>query len=58
MGEDGAIGVALLINTVALFGWGFWAARVAGRGWGKASRTGGMDMLLGLFIVVANILIH
>ncbi|NDZ77658.1 hypothetical protein G3I19_03775 [Streptomyces sp. SID10853] len=57
-GEDGAIAVALLINTVALFGWGFWAARVAGRSWGKASRTGGMDMLIGLFIVTANILIH
>lgn len=58
MGEEGAIAVALVINTVALFGWGFWAARVSGRSWGKASRTGGVDMLLGLFIVAANILSH
>ncbi|MFE2374750.1 hypothetical protein [Streptomyces sp. NPDC059398] len=57
-GEEGAIEVALTINTLALFGWGFWAARVAGRGWGGATRTGCADMLLGLFIVAANILIH
>ncbi|WP_405776127.1 hypothetical protein [Streptomyces sp. NBC_00859] len=56
--EDAAIGVALTINTVALFGWGLWAARVAGRGWARSCRTGCVDMLLGLFIVAANILSH
>ncbi|WP_328320310.1 hypothetical protein [Streptomyces sp. NBC_00388] len=56
--EDGAIAVALLINTLALFGWGLWAARVAGRGWPRSCRTGCVDMLLGLFIVAANILSH
>ncbi|MEE1804751.1 hypothetical protein ACIQVO_20745 [Streptomyces sp. NPDC101062] len=54
--EDAAIDVALLINTVALFGWGLWAARAAGRGWASSCRAGGVDMLLGFFIVGANVL--
>ncbi|MFJ3695170.1 hypothetical protein ACIPW9_13795 [Streptomyces sp. NPDC090052] len=57
-GEESAIAFSLGINTVALFGWGLWAARVAGRSWGRASRTGGVDMLIGLLIVAANILSH
>lgn len=54
--EDGAINVALVINTVALFGWGYWAARVAGRGWVASCRVGGVDVLLGLFIIAADTL--
>ncbi|WP_329061917.1 hypothetical protein [Streptomyces sp. NBC_01429] len=55
-GEGAAIDVALALNTLALFGWGFWAARVAGRGRAAACRVGGVDMLLGLFIIGANVL--
>ncbi|MFI0712461.1 hypothetical protein ACH4SK_17810 [Streptomyces inhibens] len=55
-GEEAAVDVALTFNTVALFGWGVWAARVAGRGWAAACRVGGVDMLLGLCIVAANVL--
>ncbi|MFJ5228117.1 hypothetical protein [Streptomyces sp. NPDC088400] len=54
--EDTAIDVALTLNTVALFGWGLWASRVAGRGWAASCRAGGVDMLLGLCIVGANAL--
>ncbi|RDG36441.1 hypothetical protein DVH02_20075 [Streptomyces corynorhini] len=54
--EGAAIDVALALNTLALFGWGYWAARVAGRGRGAACRVGGVDMLLGLFIIGANVL--
>lgn len=57
-GEAGAIDVALLLNTVALFGWGFWAARVAGRQWVAACRVGGVDVLIGLLIVSVNALSH
>jgi hypothetical protein len=57
-GEDTGVNVALAINTVALFGWGLWAARVAGEGWRTACRVGGTDVLLGLFIVAANVLTH
>ncbi|MEX2972202.1 hypothetical protein [Streptomyces sp. C184] len=53
--EDGAVEVALAINMVALFGWGTWAARVAGRGWWASFRVGGVDVLIGLFIVIANV---
>jgi hypothetical protein len=56
--ESGGINAALVINIVALFGWGFWAARVAGQGWAAACRVGGVDVLLGLFIVGANTLSH
>ncbi|WP_329139369.1 hypothetical protein OG552_33240 [Streptomyces sp. NBC_01476] len=56
--EVGGINVALGINTAALFGWGLWAARVAGLAWPAACRVGSMDVLLGLFIVAANILSH
>ncbi|WP_326616102.1 hypothetical protein OG863_02405 [Streptomyces decoyicus] len=55
-GEASAIDVALTINTVALFGWGVWAARVAGRNWPGSFRVGGVDVLIGLFIVFANVL--
>ncbi|MFI1500196.1 hypothetical protein [Streptomyces platensis] len=57
-GEEGAVDVALTINTVALFGWGVWAARVAGRRWAASFRVGGVDVLIGLLIVTANMLIH
>ncbi|MFI2185208.1 hypothetical protein [Streptomyces sioyaensis] len=53
--EDGAVEVALAINLVALFGWGVWAARVAGRRWWASVRVGGVDVLIGLFIVIANV---
>ncbi|WP_225846096.1 hypothetical protein [Streptomyces sp. HPF1205] len=56
--EAGAISVVLLLNTVALFGWGLWAARTAGQSWPAACRVGGVDVLLGLFIVSANALSH
>jgi hypothetical protein len=56
--EDGAIGVALNLNMVALFGWGMWAAREAGRGWWAACRVGAVDVLIGLLIVIANSLSH
>ncbi|MCX4550429.1 hypothetical protein OG204_14600 [Streptomyces sp. NBC_01387] len=54
--EDTALEVALALNTAALFGWGLWAARVTGQGWASSCRVGGADMLLGLFIVAANVL--
>ncbi|MCF3962966.1 hypothetical protein [Streptomyces fuscigenes] len=54
--ESGALDVSLAVNIVALFGWGLWAARVAGQRWPAACRAGGGDMLLGLFIVVVNVL--
>ena len=56
--EDGAIAVALDLNIAALFGWGVWAARVAGRGWAASCRVGAVDVLIGLLIVVANSLSH
>jgi hypothetical protein len=56
--EDHAINTALGVNAVALFGWGLWAARVAGQGWRSACRVGAADVLLGLFIIAANILSH
>ncbi|MDT0454551.1 hypothetical protein RM550_02210 [Streptomyces sp. DSM 41527] len=55
-GEASAIDVALGFNMVALFGWGVWAARVAGRPWAGSFRVGGVDVMIGLFIVVANVL--
>ncbi|MET9482722.1 hypothetical protein [Streptomyces sp. NPDC006638] len=55
-GENAAIDAALTINTAALFGWGLWAARTAGRGWGSACRVGVVDVLIGLVIVAANVL--
>lgn len=56
--EAGAIDWALNINTVALFGWGVWAARVAGRGWAASCRVGAATLLLGLVIILANALSH
>jgi hypothetical protein len=56
--EAGGINVALTINTVALFGWGLWAARSAGQGWGSSCRVGIVDVLLGLLIVSVNALSH
>lgn len=57
-GEETAITVALTINTVALFGWGLWAARVSGRGWWSSCRVGMVDVLIGLVIVAVNSLGH
>jgi hypothetical protein len=56
--EEHGINAILAVNTVALFGWGLWAARTAGQGWLPACRVGGVDVLLGLFIVGANALTH
>ncbi|MEW2635782.1 hypothetical protein AB0903_30130 [Streptomyces sp. NPDC048389] len=55
--EATAVDAALLFNTVALFGWGAGAARIAGYGWLAACRAGGLDMLIGLVIIIANALI-
>jgi hypothetical protein len=55
-GEEAALEFALVLNSVALFGWGLWAARAAGLGWSASCRAGGVDMLIGLLIVAANIL--
>ncbi|MEU8521666.1 hypothetical protein [Streptomyces sp. NBC_01216] len=55
--EATAVDAALLFNAAALFGWGAWAARTAGYGWPSACRAGGMDMLIGLAVILANALI-
>ncbi|MFD9289219.1 hypothetical protein ACFWBV_13180 [Streptomyces sp. NPDC060030] len=55
--EATAVDTALLLNTVALFGWGTWAARIAGYGWPSSCRAGSMDMLIGLVIIMADALI-
>ncbi|MFF7789646.1 hypothetical protein [Streptomyces sp. NPDC007991] len=55
--EATAVDVALLFNTVALFGWGAWAARTSGHGWPSSCLAGGLDMLIGLVIIVADTLI-
>lgn len=57
-GESGGVEVVLLVNTAALFGWGLWAARVAGQGWGASCRVGGVDLLLGLVIISVNAASH
>ncbi|MEU3661444.1 hypothetical protein AB0E77_17065 [Streptomyces sp. NPDC032940] len=56
--EDTAVDVALLLNTVALFGLGFSAARTAGLGWLSSCRAGLVDMLIGLLVVAADALIE
>lgn len=56
--EATAVDTALLFNTVALFGLGAWAARRAGQGWLSSCRAGGLDMLIGLVIIMLNALIH
>jgi hypothetical protein len=56
--EATAVDAALLFNTVALFGLGASAARTAGHGWPSSCRAGGLDMLIGLVIIMANALIH
>ncbi|MEE1760604.1 MULTISPECIES: hypothetical protein [unclassified Streptomyces] len=56
--EATAVDTALLFNTVALFGLGTWAARRAGQGWPSSCRAGGLDMLIGLVIIMLNALIH
>lgn len=56
--EEGGIDTALALNILALFGWGLWAAREAGQNWATACRVGGVDVLLGLLIVGANVLSH
>ncbi|MFF0160494.1 hypothetical protein ACFYRY_23635 [Streptomyces sp. NPDC005263] len=55
--ESTAVDVALVFNTVALFGWGTWAARSAGHGWPSSCLAGGLDMVIGLVIIIANALI-
>lgn len=55
--EATAVDAALLFNTGALFGWGAWTARTAGHGWPSSCRAGGMDMLIGIVIIIANALI-
>lgn len=55
--EATAVDAALLFNTVALFGWGAWAARSAGHRWPASCRAGALDMLIGLVIIIANALI-
>ncbi|KQZ05325.1 MULTISPECIES: hypothetical protein [Streptomyces] len=55
--EATAVDTALLLNTVALFGWGTWAARIAGYGWPSSCRAGSLDMLIGLGIIIADVLI-
>ncbi|WP_395570437.1 hypothetical protein [Streptomyces sp. BK79] len=52
--EDTAVDVALLANTVALFGLGTAAARTAGLGWLTSCRAGVVDMLIGLVIIAAD----
>ncbi|MGV9281872.1 hypothetical protein [Streptomyces sp. NPDC003730] len=49
--EATAADVALLFNTVALFGMGIWAARTAGLRWASSVRAGIMDMLIGVVII-------
>ena len=56
--EATAVDTALLFNTVALFGLGAWAARKTGQGWPSSCRAGGLDMLIGLLIIMVNALIH
>ncbi|MFI9155525.1 hypothetical protein [Streptomyces sp. NPDC053367] len=56
--EDTAVDVALSLNTIALFGLGTWAARTAGQRWLSSCRAGGLDMLIGLLIILANAVIH
>ena len=56
--EAGGISAILFVNTATLFGWGLWAARAAGQNWASSCRVGGVDVLLGLFIVGANALGH
>ena len=57
-GEAEAVEAALWFNAVALFAWGTWAARIAGRGWPASLRSGGVDLAIGLVIIFANSLIH
>ncbi|MGA5900326.1 hypothetical protein [Streptomyces venetus] len=56
--EEAAADAALLFNTAALFALGTWAARTAGHGWPSSCLAGGLDMLIGLVIILANSLIH
>ncbi|WP_077797124.1 hypothetical protein [Streptomyces sp. JHA26] len=56
--EDTAVDVALLFNTVALLGLGVSAARTAGLGWLSSLRAGVVDMLIGLMVIAADVLIE
>jgi hypothetical protein len=56
--EASAVNAALLVNTLGLCVWGTWAARRAGYKWPAACRVGGLDMVIGLVIILANALIH
>lgn len=55
--ESEAVNAALVLNTVALFIWGAWAARGAGRGRAASCRAGSLDMVIGLVIIGANAVI-
>ncbi|MBB2910450.1 hypothetical protein FHS43_001713 [Streptosporangium becharense] len=52
------VNVVLVVNAVVLFCLGAWASRVSGGTWGVACRVGGVYMLLGLMIIVANTFIE
>ncbi|MFJ8148815.1 hypothetical protein ACIQ6R_27760 [Streptomyces sp. NPDC096048] len=56
--EDTAVEVALLFNTVGLFGAGVLAARTAGLGRLSSFRAGAVDMLIGLLVIAADALIE
>ncbi|WP_030240866.1 MULTISPECIES: hypothetical protein [unclassified Streptomyces] len=56
--EDTAVDAALLFNPVALFALGTSAARAAGHGWLSSCLAGGLDMLIGLVIIMVNALVH
>ncbi|OKI78559.1 hypothetical protein AMK12_21820 [Streptomyces sp. TSRI0395] len=47
----------LAMNTVLLFGWGTAAGRAGGRDWPASLRTGVLDSLMGVTVIVANVLI-
>ncbi|MFF5205604.1 hypothetical protein [Streptosporangium sp. NPDC000396] len=55
--EYTAVDVVLVFNVVMLFGWGAWGSRSSGGSWGAACRAGCVDMLMGLVIIAANVLI-
>lgn len=55
--ESSAVSAALVLDTLALFLWGAWAARAAGFRRGAAWRAGGLDMLMGFVIIIAYALL-
>lgn len=55
--EASAVSAALVLDTLALFLWGAWAARAAGLRRAAAWRAGGLDMLMGFVIIIAYALL-